>query len=157
MYVLTAWVRAGIRGKIPRNAIYGGHDLEGNTIYIGRVKVGESILPCSIIPFKRIAYTTYKGLTIFEEEYDVLCGDTYHWIPARDGEAPEGSLIGGKTAKGENIFVGRVAYKSAVLVGMIVPSEGCLLVSIEGKEECFKEYDVAVLKYREGCVCCTIS
>lgn len=69
------------------------------------------------------------------------------WEKCVTGNIPEGAIPGGKTARGETLFIGRtIVHGNTYSVGKVHPSHGCLYVPYDGTEISFKEYEVLVQK-----------
>ncbi len=60
--------------------------------------------------------------------YEVLCGSGFQWVQDRDGKVPSNAVVGGKTAKGENLYVGRAKVNGVLTCGKIQPSHGSLYI-----------------------------
>lgn len=60
-----------------------------------------------IIPDRQCATASHQGQEIPVFSYGVLCGNGFSWIESKYGQVPQGAVVGGKTALGEILFIGR--------------------------------------------------
>jgi hypothetical protein len=62
--------------------------------------------------------------------FDVLVdGNSVGWIPAKNGEIPQNAVVGGKTANGEALYIGRAHHKRSLLPGYVQRLEGCVVTT----------------------------
>ncbi|XP_077500427.1 natterin-3-like, partial [Amblyomma americanum] len=73
-------------------------------------------------------------------------GATLEWLPGSDGSVPSGALPGGKTASGEQLYIGRARHEGMLIPGKVHPSIKCAFIPYEGKEYRYAEYEVLVSK-----------
>ena len=66
------WVEASY-AHIPPNAIEGGHTSSGETLYIGRAKEQDSLIPGKVQPSLKALYICYGGEEILSRFYEILC------------------------------------------------------------------------------------
>ncbi|XP_037921606.1 uncharacterized protein LOC119658336 isoform X1 [Hermetia illucens] len=147
------WIKSNIKKPLPKNAIVGGRDLEGNSIYLARTHVDEYLLPCYVIPKKEEAWTSLNGKAIAVTDYEVLAGDSYRWVKDQDGNTPGGALIGGKAFNGEQLFIGRVAIEKGFIPGAVWPSKKGLYVAYDESERFYAKYEVLVIAGCDACSC----
>ena len=96
-----SWVKAGY-GGIPRNAVVGGTDADGSTLYVCRTTHIQTLLPGKIVGGK----CNYNWGTIeySSANFEVLVGATYNW--SGYGVDYSRAIIGGKGGN-ENYYVCR--------------------------------------------------
>jgi hypothetical protein len=68
------------------------------------------------------------------------------WVDSRDGIIEPGAIIGGRTANGENLYIGRVQYANNVQIGKIHPKYKCMFIPYDGEEIKFTNYQILVAK-----------
>ncbi|KAG6465694.1 hypothetical protein O3G_MSEX015325 [Manduca sexta] len=66
------WITAG-NGEVPPLAVPGGKTASGETLYIGRAKEKNFLIPGKIQPSLGHLYVTFKGKEIAKKYYEVLC------------------------------------------------------------------------------------
>uniref|UniRef100_A0A034VPH1 Natterin-4 n=1 Tax=Bactrocera dorsalis TaxID=27457 RepID=A0A034VPH1_BACDO len=131
---------------VPPGAYVGGHDCDGTPIYVGRSFHEEDNLPAKVIPSKGCAFVCWGGEEIPKTEYEVLVGKDYEWVTSRGGSVPHNAVCSGTTRHGEQLYIGRVAYRNSLTIGKIHPSHGCLYIPFDGKELRFHSYEVLIRK-----------
>ncbi|ENN73878.1 hypothetical protein HUJ04_010105 [Dendroctonus ponderosae] len=141
------WVTITTRGaSFPSSAVPAGTDIDGAPIYVGRSFFNGDWLPAKVIPSKHVAYISYGGKEISVDKFKVLCEQRFEWIPAENGHVPVHSVVGGKTASGEELFIGRVRHQGSQTVGKVHPSHKTCYIAFGGKEIAYKQYEVLVLQ-----------
>lgn len=131
---------------VPKDAVVGGRDTDGAQIYVGRASHEGDLLPCKVIPSKKVAYVAYNGSEITKQNYEILVGGDLQWTRERNGGVPRGAFPAGKTKQGETLFIGRVDHNRSQTIGKVHQTHGCLYIPYGGKELSFKEYEVLVEK-----------
>jgi hypothetical protein len=76
-----SWVSAS-GGSLPTNAVAGGRDKDGHTIYIGRAKFSSDLLPAKVVPNHRTAYVSFAGEEHRVANYEVKTATATHWNTA---------------------------------------------------------------------------
>ncbi|XP_061396626.1 uncharacterized protein LOC133332257 [Musca vetustissima] len=135
------WVTCS-NGAVPQLAVVGGHDSDGDTIYIGRADYEGDRLPAKVIPSKGKAYVSHGGNEIEVDTYEVLTGLRYQWVPAANGDVPETAVKVGRSADGDFLYAGRGNWEGSVTVGKVHPSHGCLYIPYGEEEVKLTEYEV---------------
>ncbi|XP_016988944.1 uncharacterized protein LOC108051365 [Drosophila rhopaloa] len=129
-------------GAIPQAAVVAGHDADGDTIFIGRAFYCNDMLPAKIIPNKGKAYVAYANQEVELENYEVLSGSNYEWLPAENGEVPHGAVKVGQNVDGETLYAGRGYHAGSLTVGKVHPSHGCLYIPFDSEEVKIFAYEV---------------
>ncbi|XP_064556474.1 natterin-3 [Drosophila montana] len=129
-------------GSLPQDAVAAGHDSDGDTIFIGRAFYNNDMLPAKIIPNKGKAYVAYAGHEVELENYEVLSGHNYVWLPGANGEVPIGAVPVGRNVDGEELYAGRGYHGGSLTVGKVHPSHGCLYIPYDSEEVKIFEYEV---------------
>ncbi|KRT80670.1 hypothetical protein AMK59_5193, partial [Oryctes borbonicus] len=88
-------------------SVHGGIDQDGTQIYVGRAFHAGDWIPAKVIPEKNVAYVAYDGKEIAVYQYQVLCEQRFDWQPCSGGNVPPHAVVGGRTADGELLYVGR--------------------------------------------------
>ncbi|EZA57286.1 hypothetical protein DMN91_003147 [Ooceraea biroi] len=139
------WISRTGTQSLPENAVTGGRDCDGSTIYVGRAFHDGDLLPAKVIPDKNVAYVCHGGEEHPKDNFEILCQGEFAWEFCRDGEVPEDAVIAGQTADGEPLYVGRVLHSGSQTIGKVQPSHGCLYIPFDGEELSFKDYEVLVM------------
>lgn len=100
------------------------------------------MIPCKVLPSKRVAYVAYNGAEIPKHSFEILVGGDVKWKRERDGRIPSGAFVGGRTNNGESIYIGRGDHNRSQTVGKVHPSHRCLYIGYGGQEISIKEYEV---------------
>lgn len=74
--------------------------------------------------------------------FEVLCGGNIKWVSTTTENIPWNAVIGGKTVKGETLYIGRALFDGALTVGNVHKSHGVLLIGYSGKEISFKTFEL---------------
>jgi hypothetical protein len=115
---MTTWVYAS-GGTVPEEAFKAGRD-ENGIIYICRARHEGDLIPGKVSPAVGIASVSYNGKEHTVEEYEVLCGFAFYWMPTTgDDTLPGRALSSGQTASGEVLYVGRVLHNGYDVVGKV--------------------------------------
>lgn len=130
--------------NVPRDAIYAGVDTDLTTLYVGRCFHNGDLLPAKVNISKACAYVSFNGHEVLKEDYELLTGTGFEWIPAHDGYVPQDAVIGGRTAGGETLYIGRGHHMESITPGKIQPSENCLYIPFGGGEVKLQNYEVLV-------------
>lgn len=138
------WIATNVYAPVPPMAIHGGHDSDGDEIFVGRAYHNGELLPAKVIPSKQSAYVAWGGQEIRVNDYEILTGHHYCWIPASNGDVPPHSMRVGQTSDGEPLYVGRGHWQGSLTVGKIHPSHGCLYIPYGGGEHRLDHYEVLV-------------
>lgn len=93
-----------------------------------------------------MAFTSYGGreINVSGQPFEVLTGTGFEWT--RDmwehGQVPSNAVEGGKTARGEILYIGRTVHEDSVTPGKIQPSLGCLYIPYGCEEYRYMTYQV---------------
>ena len=83
-----------------------------------------------------------------KQQYEVLVADVnarYQWIRSSGGQVPHGAIQGGRTSRGEPLYIGRKTHARVMIPGKIHPSQGGLFIAYGGKEHAFQsDYEILV-------------
>jgi Protein of unknown function (DUF3421) len=123
----------------------GRDDKEDHTIYIGRLRYENELLPAAVAPKKKAAFANFNGQLVEATDYELLIGTGLRWVRSGQGRAlPEGALEVGKTEDGVPHYVGRILFDGTVLLGKVYPQMESILVIWQGQEYQYHEFDVLV-------------
>jgi hypothetical protein len=76
-----------------------------------------------------MASVSDAGQEIFVTNYEVLCGSGFQWVQDSNGNVPSNAIVGGKTASGETLYIGRALVSGSIMAsGKISPSSGYLYI-----------------------------
>jgi len=138
------WVSTSAHASLPEGAILAGNDADGSPIYVGRAYHEADQIPAKVLPSKQVAYVPYGGQEIPKHQFEVLCNGNVSWVPSGNGTVPPGDVVGGRTANGEPLYIGRAHVQGSLTPGKVHPSHGSLYVPFGGVEMTFKSYEVLV-------------
>ena len=83
-----------------------------------------------------------------KQQYEVLVADAnakYQWIRSSNGQVPHGAIQGGRTSRGEPLYIGRKTHARVMIPGKIHPSQGGLFIAYGGKEHAYQsDYEILV-------------
>uniref|UniRef100_A0A1L8EIG8 Uncharacterized protein n=1 Tax=Haematobia irritans TaxID=7368 RepID=A0A1L8EIG8_HAEIR len=129
---------------LPAGAVHAGHDCDMSTIYVCRAFHNGDLLPGKFVTGHNSAYISYEGQEMKMQNYEILVGEHYIWVPAINGYAP-GAVEAGRTATGEVLYVGRAHYSGTLTCGKIHRSHGCLYIPFGGCEIAIRgNYEILV-------------
>jgi hypothetical protein len=111
------WATWMIGTPIPAHAII-GNDLGERPYYVCQAYYAGGIHPgkylsdgCNI---------GYGGQEVVLQDFRILTGRDYSWVPARFGQIPDGAVVGGHDANGQGLYVCRGEYQGEKHPGKIV-------------------------------------
>ncbi|XP_077285911.1 uncharacterized protein LOC143911062 isoform X2 [Arctopsyche grandis] len=145
-----AWIPTDINAcsKLQQKAVLVGY--EGNdAIFVGRARQESEILPCKIVPSKKCAYVTHNMRNKPVANFEMYCKvtPTLKWVKSKNGSAPPNGVLAGKTADGENLYIGRSTMSDgSIVMGKVQQSEGCCYVIYNDGVLAVEEYEVMVLQ-----------
>ncbi|RWS21267.1 uncharacterized protein B4U80_05885 [Leptotrombidium deliense] len=136
------WIDAG-NGYIPDGAVPGGEDVNGEPLFVGRVIQAGDTLPGKIVPSHGVCYVAYGGAEHAHNNYQVLVSNYgLKWKHAKDGHVKKRAIMGGCTADGEPLFIGRAYHDGSLVIGKVHPSHGTLYFPFGGQEHSADHYEV---------------
>ena len=137
------WISSSGSNIVP-GTVHAGTDVDGDAIYVGRAYHDGDLLPAKVIPAKGQAYVAHGGQEHVKEDFELLVGYGYGWVPDSNGGVPPGAVICGRTSDGEPLYIGRGHYHGSMTPGKIHPSHGCLYIPFSGQEVRLQDYEVLV-------------
>uniref|UniRef100_A0A182NZ81 DUF3421 domain-containing protein n=1 Tax=Anopheles dirus TaxID=7168 RepID=A0A182NZ81_9DIPT len=138
------WIQWSYWESVPESAVIGGTDVDGATLYVGRVSHKGDQIPAKVIPANRVAYFPYKGKELTSYYCWVLLGNNVSWVPSSFGVVPSNAVIGGTTEAGELLYIGRALHNGRLTPGVIKPSHMTLYIPFNDKAISYKNYEVLV-------------
>lgn len=123
-------------------AILAGNDVDGSPIYVGKAYHEGDLIPAKVIPSKNVAYVSHNGAEHPKQQYEVLCNGNVSWVPSGHGQYLHNAVVGGNTASGEPLYIGRVHHMGSLTPGKIHPSHQSLYIPFNGGEVPFKNYEI---------------
>ncbi|XP_053619465.1 vasodilator-stimulated phosphoprotein-like [Plodia interpunctella] len=137
----TATTASSLTGR----AVIGGHEgWDGSPLWVIRAWYNGDLIPGKLSVRHNAASVMHDGKEIPVQNIDVLCAkpDNLRWVPASNGGVPPGAISGGRTASGEQLYVGRARHQLSVTPGKVHPSHNCCYIAFAGAEVSHKVYDV---------------
>ncbi|XP_026841400.1 uncharacterized protein LOC6590718 isoform X1 [Drosophila persimilis] len=131
-------------GHIVPGTVQGGHDTDGDQIFVGRAYHEGDLLPAKVVPNKGCAYVAYGGSEHVKHDFELLAGYGYGWVPDSFGNVPPNSIVCGRTTEGENLYIGRGYHSGSLTPGKVHPSHRCLYIPFGGEEVRLDAYEVLV-------------
>lgn len=140
--------KTSYEADIPPNAVPGGTDKGGETIFVGRAIVSGDVVPGKVVPSHATCYVPYGDVEHRHAKYQVLVSDgtKFEWVTASGGSVPSGAIQGGNTKTGERLYIGRVFHDGTLTIGKVHPSHKSLYIPYNGKEHRYEKYEVLVCK-----------
>lgn len=142
LHILANWVSTSSYAPLPPGAVLAGNDADGSPIFVGKAFHEGDLIPAKVIPSKNVAYVSYNGTEIPKQQYEVLCNGNVSWVPSSHGQIQHNAVVGGNTASGETLYIGRVHYMGSLTPGKIHPSHGSLYIPFNGAEIPHKNYEI---------------
>jgi len=145
---LCHWVPTNA-SNIPPHAVHGGSDSSGETLYIGRSRHGNDVIPGKVVPSHGCCYVPWGGEENRHGEYEILIAQNeseFDWVPSAGGQVPAGAVQGGHTESGEPLFIGRHRHEGSLTIGKVQPSHSCCYISYGGQEISYRDYEVLVCR-----------
>lgn len=145
---LCQWVPTS-GGNVPPNAVHGGSDSSGETLYIGRARHDNDIVPGKVVPSHECCYVPYGGDENRHAQYEILVAQSeseFAWENASSGRLPAGAVQGGTTSSGEPLYIGRTRHDGSLTIGKVQPSHNCCYIPYGGREISYNDYEVLVCR-----------
>ncbi|XP_034248555.1 uncharacterized protein LOC117649696 [Thrips palmi] len=139
----AAWVDT-TGGDVPANAVPGGMDVSGESLFVGRARHEGALLPGKVVPSHGCCYVPWGGAEHAKQEYQVLTGCDPVWMPCSGAGVPAGALPAGETEDGEALFIGRATHEGVLAIGKVQASHNVCYVPFAGQEVPYSEYEVLV-------------
>lgn len=121
-----------VDGHVPVDAFKAGRERNA-IVYIAKAFHNYDLIPGKRISGHTHAYVSFGGEEVAKENYKVLCGYAYYWVPypSSEGCFPiERAVIGGKTANGEHLYIARVVHKGVDVIGKVIIALRILVAGI---------------------------
>ncbi|XP_028037051.1 cell death-inducing p53-target protein 1-like [Bombyx mandarina] len=137
----TATTASSLTGR----AVVGGHEgWDGSPLWVIRAWHMGDMIPGKLSVRHNAASIMYNGKEIPVQNIEVLCArpEDLRWVSASNGSVPPGAVLGGRTASGETLYVGRARYQLSVTPGKVHPSHKTCYIGFGGTEVALKMYDV---------------
>ncbi|CAF5112411.1 unnamed protein product, partial [Rotaria sp. Silwood1] len=132
------WVSA-YNGEVPPNAVPGGHEANGQTLYVARFITKEGQLaPGKLALQYRQAYASYGGREESSNVYQVLTHPNQQelkWVHTSGNNLPTGALQAGGDYRSP-LFIGRAPFKGGLCCGKFEPSHGCVYIPWGDTKHC---------------------
>lgn len=65
------------KAEIPPNAVEGGKDSTGETLYIGRVRLDNELVPGKVVPSHECCYIAWDSEENAHPDYEVSCAHSH--------------------------------------------------------------------------------
>lgn len=130
------WLGAGIGSPSLKMALKCGNDEFNNEIYLGRVFNNNSMKIVSVIPARKKAITAFDGREWLAHSFAVLKqNSSYGWkFISENKNIPKNAVEGGFDKNGDKVYIGRVKYEGAVILGTLYAKNGMLSLPFKGTE-----------------------
>ncbi|OWR42171.1 hypothetical protein KGM_201504 [Danaus plexippus plexippus] len=138
--VVISWKKAN--GNAPADSLVAGHNVDDEPIYIAREEYEGDLVPGKLVSIHKAAFIPWGGkeITQLRESKAVVMP----WVPAKNGEVPQGADYAGFNKAGERIYIARAEHQGALIPGKVITSNGCAFVSWGGLAFQKQEYEVLV-------------
>lgn len=129
--------------KMVVGSVLAGEDADGDAIYVGRAYHENNLLPAKVIPSKGCAFISYGGQEYIKYKYEILAGNGYKWwVTDCNSCLPAGSVVCGRTAEGDPLYIGRGYWGGSLIPGRVHRSHSCLYIPFEGQEVRIQTFQV---------------
>lgn len=139
------WVPFSSRHILPSNAIEGGYDKDGSTLYVIRAQHGRAMIPGKFSYSRGSAYIPYGTKELKKTEFEILTGNGFLWKKDSGGHVPTDAFEGGPNQVGDILYIGRAAINNTITPGKILPCHQTAYISFGGKEHKAETYEVLCL------------
>lgn len=136
--------------KYPQLVTGGVDKTSGETLYVGRSKVGNSTVTGKV--YKGLSgyglYAAEGGDEHFTKDYEMLVTTVpVVWVPEKDGGCPPKAIPGGTNSDGNTMFIARAkAPDGGMCPGMLFPPHKKCVYSFQGKLYEYNVYEVLAEK-----------
>ncbi|XP_058059960.1 uncharacterized protein LOC131210696 [Anopheles bellator] len=141
---MPRWVKAR-HNNVPWNALQGGQIDSTRTLYIGRAEFKGSLLPGAVERLAGVCYVAFGGAGHYVSQYEVLTDGHGTFVPTTGDKIPANALVGGKSERGETLYIGRANFQGMTLVGKVQKSQKRLFCAHRGMELKFFKYEIFVV------------
>ncbi|KAG5683583.1 hypothetical protein PVAND_012856 [Polypedilum vanderplanki] len=134
--------------------VFAGTESDGSAIYVGRAHHSNDLIPGKLLTGQGLGHrchVSYDGQEHSKEQSEVLINNNYTWVSSSDGNVPQNAVVGGQTASGEILYVGRASHCGILTPGKVHPSHRCLYLPFGWKEHRYTCYEVLVRTSNSGC------
>ena len=116
------WI-SGNDGSLPKDAVCGGTNFDGEPLYVARINLPSGPTPGKMAPSYRIAHAGYGGEEHYSSNYEVLTNPKrkeLKWVGfVKGSHPPAGAVLGGHDKGCGDLYVGRVRRPD----GMLLPGK----------------------------------
>jgi len=144
------WVPCEGRMKTPKDAVAGGKDVDGNTLYVARAKVDGSLVPGKANPAWRHCCVSSSRGELQKKVYEVLCSGEakLEWVDinkaASEGGMPDNAVVGGSTRDCKPLFIMKAKHTRDYQCGYCIgPKVG--VYSFGGKVLRKKDFEILIV------------
>ncbi|CAL8071725.1 unnamed protein product [Calicophoron daubneyi] len=133
------WIHCNAESRPPPDAVEG----EGG-VYVIRHEYKGDMNPGKWPVSLKKGYISSGGKEIELKDFEVLCipNRSYQWLDGEKGKIPPGAVVGGKTSKGETLYVARGRVNNEPCLGKVHPSHQCAYYPWGHKEHKREKYSV---------------
>ncbi|CAL8071723.1 unnamed protein product [Calicophoron daubneyi] len=133
------WIHCSADSHPPPDAVEG----EGG-VYVIRHEFKGDMIPGKWPVRLKKGYVSSGGKEIEFKDFEVLCipNKSYQWLDGEKGKIPPGAVVGGKTSKGETLYVARGRVNNEPCLGKVHPSHQCAYYPWGHKEHKREKYSV---------------
>ncbi|XP_004930634.1 uncharacterized protein LOC114246481 [Bombyx mandarina] len=141
-WVPTTPQNASILSEKAVVAGYEGHD--GSPLWVIRSQFQGDLIPGKLCVKHFSAYVPWGGKENAVQNIEVCCArpERVRWLESRDGVIPPNAVMGGNTAAGEPLYIGRAREQGSLTPGKVHPSHKVLYISFAGQELPHKVYEI---------------
>ena len=130
-------------GRVAMGAISGGHEANGETLYLCTAPYAGGYHPGKLRPGFGGCNIGYGGSEYTVSEYDVLTGYG-QWAGATGGNVPGNAIQAGAEANGTPLFACRAWHAGGLHPGKVRPGFNGCNIGYGGSEISIHSYDVLV-------------
>ncbi|XP_068623625.1 uncharacterized protein [Battus philenor] len=121
---------------------YEGYD--GSPLWVIRARYEGDLIPGKLAVKHLAAYVPWGGNECAVQNIEVCCArpERVRWIECNEGNIPPNAIVGGNTASGEPLYIGRAKEQGSLTPGKVHPSHRAMYMSFAGKEIAHKVYEI---------------
>lgn len=129
-----SWQRCS-DGDVPINAITCGDTSDGEHLFIGRGRQGDSLTVGKVQLSHQCLYIPFDGMEIKLNTYEVLVRNYTHiWQATRLDAIPYRAVVAGEDCDGTTIYVARALHNGVMVPAKFIPDREEAYVCDEGSE-----------------------
>jgi hypothetical protein len=113
--------------------------------FSSRAKFKNDLIPGKVMSDLKSIHISYGEKEHNLGDFEVLLNNAnFTWVQASHGNVPANAVIGGRTDRGEPLYVARARHLHLTIPGKVHPSHKCAYIPCDWKEHRKDNYEVLV-------------